>query len=54
MVATSALRPDCAVAMVMGVIDPDAAVGRRHSLVLVPTGTPDMTALPPIGTQAGR
>jgi len=43
--STSALRPDCAVAMVMGVTDPDAPVGRRHSLVLVPTGTPGMTVL---------
>src|SRR6478609_10637794 len=43
--STSALRPDWAVAMVTGVTDPDAPVGRRHSLVLVPTGTPGMTVL---------
>jgi acyl-CoA dehydrogenase len=43
--STSALRPDCAVAMVMGVTDPDAPTGRRHSLVLVPAGTPGMTVL---------
>ena len=28
-----------------GVTDPDAPVGRRHSLVLIPTGTPGMTVL---------
>ena len=43
--STSALRPDWAVAMVTGVTDPDAPVGRRHSLVLIPTGTPGMTVL---------
>jgi len=31
--------------MVTGVTDPDAPVGRRHSLVLIPTGTPGMTVL---------
>ncbi|MDN5915087.1 MAG: acyl-CoA dehydrogenase family protein [Pseudonocardia sp.] len=43
--STSALRPDCPVALVMGVTDPDGPLGRRHSLVLVPTGTPGMTVL---------
>ncbi|MWA00886.1 acyl-CoA dehydrogenase [Actinomadura sp. LD22] len=41
--STAALREDCRVALVMGVTDPDAPVGRRHSIVLVPTDTPGMT-----------
>lgn len=43
--STSAMRPDCEVALVMGVTDPDAEVGRRHSLVLVPLGTPGTTVV---------
>jgi acyl-CoA dehydrogenase len=43
--STSALRPDCVVAMVMGVTDAEAPVGRRHSIVLVPFGTPGMTVV---------
>src|SRR5690606_27816757 len=33
--STAALRDDCRIAMVMGVTDPDAVVGNRHSIVLV-------------------
>lgn len=43
--STAALRPDTQVAMVMGVTDPDAPVGSRHSIVLVPMGTAGMTVL---------
>lgn len=43
--STAALRPDTKVAMVMGVTDPEAAAGARHSIVLVPLGTPGMTVL---------
>ncbi|MGE8612185.1 MAG: acyl-CoA dehydrogenase family protein [Achromobacter veterisilvae] len=43
--STAALRPDAKVAMVMGVTDPDAPTGSRHSIVLVPMGTPGMTVL---------
>jgi len=43
--STAALRAEAAVAMVMGVTDPEAAPGGRHSLVLVPTGTPGMRVL---------
>ena len=38
--STAALRGDCRVALVMGVTDPDAATGRRHSIVMVPVETP--------------
>ncbi len=37
---TAALREDCRVAMVMGVTDPEAPAGSRHSIVLVPMDTP--------------
>jgi len=37
---TGAADPRCRVALVLGVSDPDAGVHRRHSLVLVPLGTP--------------
>ncbi|MCY1199621.1 (R)-benzylsuccinyl-CoA dehydrogenase [compost metagenome] len=43
--STAALRPDTKVAMVMGVTDPEAPTGSRHSIVLVPMGTPGMTVL---------
>lgn len=43
--STAALRPDCKVSMVMGVTDPDAPVGKRQSIVLVPFGTPGMTVV---------
>ncbi len=38
--STAALRPDVAVSFVMGVTDPDAPAGARHSIVLVPMDTP--------------
>ncbi|WP_068268801.1 acyl-CoA dehydrogenase family protein [Aldersonia kunmingensis] len=38
--STAAMRDDCRVAMVMGVTDPDAPIGNRHSIVLVPMETP--------------
>lgn len=37
---TAALREDNRIALVMGVTDPDAAIGARHSIVLVPMDTP--------------
>ncbi|MFI7524066.1 acyl-CoA dehydrogenase family protein [Nocardia salmonicida] len=40
--STAALREDCRVAMVMGVTDPEAPVGSRHSIVLVPRDTPGL------------
>ncbi|MGW5072047.1 acyl-CoA dehydrogenase family protein [Rhodococcus sp. NPDC004095] len=43
--STAALRDDCRVAMVMGVTDPDAPAGSRHSIVLVPMDTPGMTVV---------
>ncbi|MDF2894199.1 MAG: acyl-CoA dehydrogenase [Rhodococcus erythropolis] len=42
---TAALRPECAVDLVMGVTDPDARKGRRHSIVLVPMDSPGLTVL---------
>ncbi|AYJ48330.1 acyl-CoA dehydrogenase family protein [Rhodococcus sp. P1Y] len=42
---TGALRPECAVDLVMGVTDPDARQGRRHSIVLVPMDSPGLTVL---------
>lgn len=36
---TNALRPEVQLLMVMGVTDPDAPVGRRHSIILVPKDT---------------
>src|SRR6266545_2621042 len=41
--STGALRPECKVAIVMGVSDPDAARHERHSMVLVPLDTPGVT-----------
>ncbi|MDV7084419.1 acyl-CoA dehydrogenase family protein [Rhodococcus opacus] len=43
--STAALRDDCRVAMVMGVTDPGAPVGNRHSIVLVPMDTPGLTVV---------
>ncbi|MFF0814049.1 acyl-CoA dehydrogenase family protein [Rhodococcus sp. NPDC003318] len=43
--STAALRDDNRVAMVMGVTDPDAPVGSRHSIVLVPMDTPGLTVV---------
>jgi acyl-CoA dehydrogenase len=41
--STGALRPECKVAIVMGVSDPDAGKYARHSMVLVPLDTPGVT-----------
>jgi acyl-CoA dehydrogenase len=41
--STGAMRPECRVAIVMGVTDPDAARYERHSMVLVPLDTPGVT-----------
>jgi acyl-CoA dehydrogenase len=41
--STGALRPECKVAIVMGVSDPDAGRYQRHSMVLVPLDTPGVT-----------
>ncbi len=41
--STGALRPECELAIVMGVIHPDAPRHERHSMVLVPLGTPGVT-----------
>jgi acyl-CoA dehydrogenase len=38
--STGALRPECKVAIVMGVSDPDAGRYQRHSMILVPLDTP--------------
>ncbi len=38
--STGAIHPNCAVALVFGVTDPDADRHRRHSFVLVPTDAP--------------
>ncbi|MBT2248192.1 acyl-CoA dehydrogenase family protein [Arthrobacter sp. BHU FT2] len=40
---TGAMRPDCRVAMVMGVTDPEAAPSQRQSIILVPMDTPGLT-----------
>ena len=41
--STGAMRPECKVAIVMGVSDPDAARYARHSMILVPLDTPGVT-----------
>jgi acyl-CoA dehydrogenase len=41
--STGALRPECKVAIVMGVSDPDAPRHARHSMILVPLDTPGVT-----------
>jgi acyl-CoA dehydrogenase len=38
--STGALRPECKVAIVMGVSDPDASRHARHSMILVPLDAP--------------
>lgn len=38
--STGALRPECKVAIVMGVSDPDAGRYQQHSMILVPLDTP--------------
>ena len=37
---SGAMSPDCRILIVMGVTDPGGEPNRRHSMVLVPTGTP--------------
>jgi acyl-CoA dehydrogenase len=41
--STGALRPECKVAIVMGVSDPDAPRHARHSMILVPLDTAGVT-----------
>ncbi|GAB2462409.1 acyl-CoA dehydrogenase family protein [Jatrophihabitans fulvus] len=41
--STGALRPECEVAIVMGVSDPDGPRHARHSMILVPLDTPGVT-----------
>ncbi|HEY2166972.1 MAG TPA: acyl-CoA dehydrogenase family protein [Jatrophihabitantaceae bacterium] len=38
--STGAMRPECRLAIVMGVSDPDAAKYQRHSMILVPLDAP--------------
>ncbi len=40
--SSGAASPRCAITIVMGVTDPDAPRGQRHSMVLVPTDTPGL------------
>jgi acyl-CoA dehydrogenase len=41
--STGSMRPECKLAIVMGVSDPDAAKYARHSMILVPLDTPGVT-----------
>ena len=41
--STGALRPECKVAIMMGVSDPDADRYGRHSMILIPLDTPGVT-----------
>ena len=41
--STGALRPECEVAIVMGVCEPDGPRHARHSMILVPLNTPGVT-----------
>lgn len=41
--SSGAASPRCGITIVMGVTDPDAPRGQRHSMVLVPTSTPGFT-----------
>jgi acyl-CoA dehydrogenase len=41
--STGALRPECKLAIVMGVSDPDASRHARHSMILVPLDAPGVT-----------
>ncbi|HET9656980.1 MAG TPA: acyl-CoA dehydrogenase family protein [Kineosporiaceae bacterium] len=41
--STGALRPECRIAIVMGVSEPDAERHARHSMILVPLDTPGVT-----------
>ncbi|MDE2363926.1 MAG: acyl-CoA dehydrogenase family protein [Hyphomicrobiales bacterium] len=40
--ATAAANPDCRLCVLVGVTDPDAPRGRRHSVVLVPMDSPGL------------
>ncbi len=40
--SSGAASPRCGITIVMGVSEPDAPRGQRHSMVLVPTGTPGL------------
>lgn len=40
--SSGAASPRCGLTIVMGVTDPEAPRGQRHSMVLVPTGTPGL------------
>ncbi|WP_088318990.1 acyl-CoA dehydrogenase family protein [Kineosporia sp. R_H_3] len=41
--SSGALRPECEIAIVMGVSEPDAERHARHSMILVPLDTPGVT-----------
>jgi acyl-CoA dehydrogenase len=41
--SSGAMRPDCRIAIVMGVSDPEADRHARHSMILVPLDTPGVT-----------
>jgi acyl-CoA dehydrogenase len=41
--SSGAMRPECRLAIVMGVSDPDAPRHARHSMILVPLDTPGVT-----------
>jgi acyl-CoA dehydrogenase len=41
--SSGAMNPRCAVAIVMGITDPDGPRHRRHSMILVPLDTPGVT-----------
>jgi acyl-CoA dehydrogenase len=41
--STGALRPECEIAIVMGVSEPDGERHARHSMILVPLDTPGVT-----------
>jgi acyl-CoA dehydrogenase len=43
--SSGAASPRCGITIVMGVSDPDAPRGRRHSMVLVPPSTPGFTVV---------
>jgi acyl-CoA dehydrogenase len=42
---TNALHPNCRLFIVMGITNPDGPPHRRHSMVLVPAGTPGVTVV---------
>ncbi len=41
--SSGAMRPECTVAVMMGVSDPEAERHRRHSMILIPLRTPGVT-----------